>query len=470
MRTLLLTAAAAIGLAVAAPGDAAAFCGFFVAKADTKMFNNVSKVAITKADNRTVISMANDYRGDPAEFAIVFPTPVVLQETQINVAENALIDHLDAYTAPRLVEYFDGNPCEQAMLRARSGVMLSAAPEAAADRAAALGVTVEAEYTVGEYDIQILSAAQSGGLLTYLTENGYKLPAGAEDTLGGYIKQGMKFFLAKVNLEKLAERNAKFLRPIQIAFESDMFMLPIRLGMLNADGEQELFVFTLTRKGRVESTNYRTKPVPTGMDIPIFVKDEFADFYQSMFRRLAKEEPGASFMEYAWDMGWCDPCAADPLSPQELRQLGVWWVDAPEGRPLPPRRPVPTPLPGRPGVRPVPVPIQPQPVDVFVTRLHMRYTAETHPEDLFMRETENRENFQGRYVLRHPWKGDDQCEAAIAYRQSLVQRWEQESQTLANLTGWDITDIRAKQPKPQDLPPAKPWWERMWNNSKDGAK
>jgi hypothetical protein len=92
--------------------------------------------------------MANDYQGDPTEFAIVIPTPVVLKETQVNVAEPALIDHLDAYTAPRLVEYFDGNPCQLRMMARRSMVQDSAAPcaaESVKSRASALGVKIEVE-------------------------------------------------------------------------------------------------------------------------------------------------------------------------------------------------------------------------------------------------------------------------------------------------------------------------------------
>ena len=102
-----------------------------------------------------------------------------------------MIDHLDAYTAPRLVEYFDGNPCQLRMMARRSMVQDSAAPSAAESvksRATALGVKIEAEYSVGEYDIQILSAEQSDGLTTFLTENGYTLPKGAASTLSGYLK------------------------------------------------------------------------------------------------------------------------------------------------------------------------------------------------------------------------------------------------------------------------------------------
>ena len=105
------------------------------------------------------------------------------------------------------------------------------------------------------------------------------------------------------------------LRPIQVAYESPKFMLPIRLGMVNADGPQDLFVYALTRNGRVETTNYRTVKLPTGMDIPVYVKDRFPDFYKAMFsQQVTKENMSAIFTEYAWDMGWCDPCAADPLS------------------------------------------------------------------------------------------------------------------------------------------------------------
>src|SRR5437867_9228641 len=191
-----------------------------------------------------------------------------------------------------------------------------------------LGVTIEARYTVGEYDILILSAQQSNGLETWLRENGYRIPPGASSVLGSYLKQGMRFFVAKVNLAEQAKLGYSVLRPIQVAYESPRFMLPIRLGMVNADGQQELFICALTRKGRVETTNYRTVKVPSDTEVPLFVKDAFADFYRAMFdEQVRKESMQAVFTEYAWDMSWCDPCASPPLSSDELRGLGVSWLD-----------------------------------------------------------------------------------------------------------------------------------------------
>ena len=450
LRKTLFAAASAMA-AVALTGGAVAFCGFYVAKADTKLFNKASKVAIMRDGERTVITMANDYQGPLTEFAMVVPVPTVLEEGQINVADNALLDHLDAYTAPRLVEYFDEDPCAAYDKVRVTGAVNFAAPAAVeeAERGKdALGVTIEAEYTVGEYDIQILSAEQSDGLAAWLDQNGYNLPAGAESALGSYIKQGTKFFVARVNLEEQAETGLQYLRPLQIAFESPKFMLPIRLGTVNADGKQELFVFALTRTGRIETVNYRTVKLPTGMDIPVYVKDEFGAFYKAMFEtQVEKENERAVFLEYAWDMNWCDPCAADPLSPAQLRELGVYWLDdAGQRRSMSQAR------------------------NVFVTRLHVSYDAEHFPEDLMFKETGDRSNFQGRYVLRHPYQGDAQCDAADAYRAGLPKRFEQEAQTLANLTGWEIDSVRNRMNEAGqsfEPPEQTPWWRRLWGNDEN---
>jgi hypothetical protein len=367
------------------------------------------------------------------------------------VAEKELFEHLDAYSAPRLVEYFDDDPCQQ-VAREESSLRMSAmAPTAMADASVGrgLGVTVEAAYTVGEYDIVILSAKESDGLETWLRTNGYHIPAGASRALQPYIRQNMKFFVAKVNLKEQKLTGVQHLRPLQFAFESDRFMLPIRLGMINSKGPQELIVYLLTKEGRVETTNYRTVRLPSDREVPVYVKEEFGPFYKAMFDKSARDESmRAVFTEYVWNMGWCDPCAANPLSTEELRNLGVFWLKDDGGSPGPRGRRV---LPGG------------GPLPVMLTRLHLRYTPETFPEDLVFQETADQENFQGRYVIRHPWSGDPgACREARRYFTDLRERQETEAQTLAELTGWKLDDIRSRMKL--DSEPVKPasWWDRLW--------
>lgn len=428
MRATLAATLIAASTAAFAPA-AHAFCGFFVGKADASLFNEASQVLMVRDGDKTILTMLNDYKGELTDFALVVPVPVVLKRDDIRVADKKVFDRIDAYSAPRLAEYYDGNPCDYRRYRIAESSPRSPSKSGDTRRGdPALGVQVEAKYTVGEYDIVILSASQSDGLETWLTQNGYKIPAGASRALRPYIQQNMKFFVARVNLKEQAKSGVSYLRPLQFRFESARFMLPIRLGMINAQGPQDLIVYVLSRRGRVEAANYRTVKLPANMELPTWLKQpgEFTRFYRAMFDEQAKRENhSVVFTEYFWDMAWCDPCAADPLTTSELREAGVSWVADDGGR-------------RGPGAQPV-----------VLTRLHIRYTRETFPEDLVFQETKDRANFQTRYVLRHPWRGGIfQCIGALdaywQYRGSVAEREERSAQALANLTGWSIDEIRRR--------------------------
>jgi hypothetical protein len=418
-----------------AAAQAQAFCGFYVAKGNAKLFNHASQVVIVHDQDKTVMTMANDFQGSVRDFAVVIPVPTKIERGQIHVSEKALIDHLDAYSSPRLVEYFDPDPCAPPpvpMVMRNAVAAESITVSKSRKREDSLGVTIEAKYTVGEYDILILSATQSSGLVTWLVENGYTMPKGAANVLGSYIRQNMHFFVAKVNMGEQARLGFNYLRPLQVAYESPKFMLPIRLGTVNANGAQELFAYVITTNGRVETTNYRTVKLPSDVDVPLFVRKDFAPFYKALFSQQVKhEEMSAVFLEYAWNMSWCDPCASEPLSNDELRKLGVFWLDAGG--------------------------------NVFLTRLHVRYDREHFPEDLVFQQTGDQGQFQARYVLHNPAKAGN-CDAAAVYRRELRKRQEHEAKNVAELTGWDLDEMRRKMHLNVAVvtPPEKKWWETIW--------
>ncbi|MBD2578269.1 DUF2330 domain-containing protein [Oscillatoria sp. FACHB-1406] len=440
IRILLSTVVVAIAL-IGLARPAWAFCGFYVAKADSSLYNQASQVIIARDGERTILTMANDYKGEAKDFALVVPVPVPITKDQVHVSNPKVIERLDNFSAPRLVEYFDEDPCytpppSRSLPAAPAPMVSGRAREQAAD---GLGVTVEARFTVGEYDILILSAKESDGLETWLVQNGYKIPPGASQLLQPYIRDNMKFFVAKVNLEEFQKSDFQSLRPLAIAYESPRFMLPIRLGTVNGQGEQDLIVYVLSPQGQVELTNYRSAKIPSDAEIPEFVKEEFAEFYKAMYQTAhERENKKVAFLEYAWDMAWCDPCAAEPLTPEELKEAGVFWLNS----------------------------AQPQRnfgggSNVFMTRLHVRYNRNTFPEDLRFQQTGNRENFQGRYIIRHPYKGEMDCPAAENYQQGLQERLEKEATTLASLTRWNVNEIRRKIEFPKV--DSRPWWRRIWN-------
>lgn len=416
--------------------EAEAFCGFYVSKADGTLKNKTSQVILVRDGNRNVITMYNDFKGNLKDFAMVVPVPVVLKRSDIKVVDPGIFQTLNDYSKPRLVEYYDQNPCNRYDYEMKSGaadmseVVVIGYGVKKSKRS--LGVKVEAKYLVGEYDILILSAKQSSGLRTWLEQNGYRIPAGAEEVLDPYIRSNLKFFVVKVNEAEKKKLPGDFLRPLQISFHSPKFMLPIRLGMANADGDQDMILYAFTKKGRVECTNYRTFAIPTARKVPLFVKNNFGNFYSNLFQHQWRMEgKSIAVVEYAWDVSpknfvKCDPCVATAPSVQDLVQSGVWWLNRDWT-----------------DYSDVEDEEEDYSDNVFFTRLHIRYNREKFPQDLVFQVTPNKENFQARYIITHPASGDLNCAEGKKYLKALKQRRAEEMEMLSYLTGktaadWDL--------------------------------
>ena len=137
--------------------ETSAFCGFYVAKAGASLFNKKSQVILVRDGQRTVVTMSNDFDGDVRDFAMVVPVPTILQENDIRVVNPALFDKLDSYSAPRMVEYHDSEPCGYYSYEIVEDEMeLSSAEMRSVPQMSILDnkykVTIEAEYEIEEYD------------------------------------------------------------------------------------------------------------------------------------------------------------------------------------------------------------------------------------------------------------------------------------------------------------------------------
>ncbi|MFT3771898.1 MAG: DUF2330 domain-containing protein [Minicystis sp.] len=415
MRARRLAVPLALILAAAVPATAEAFCGFYVGGAGTKLFNNATMVVLMREGTRTVLSMQNNYQGPPDRFAMVVPVPIVLQKENVKTLPRDVFDRVDQLAAPRLVEYWEQDPCAPPPppIARQFG---SAGLGRAGSGGRGLGVKVEAQFTVGEYDIVILSASDSMGLDTWLRQNQYAIPAGAEAALKPYVAQGMKFFVAKVDPEKVAFKDGMaMLSPLRFHYDAEAFSLPVRLGLLNSAGTQDLIVHVLARD-RYEVTNKKNVTIPTNLAVDEKARDQFPAMYAALFDATAEQNPGAVITEYAWTATTCDPCPTDPLSAADFATLGGDVL--PAAKPAPKNNPLlATPASG--------------PYGYTLTRLHLRYRKEALADDLVFRtappitggrevyksagklehgaETGGINSFQGRYIIRHPWTGPITC-------------------------------------------------------------
>jgi hypothetical protein len=422
-----LFATAIIGCTTfAMPTDANAFCGFYVSGADAKLFNNATQVVLMREGTRTVLSMQNSYQGPPKDFAMVVPVPVVLQKENVKTLPKDIFGRIDQLSAPRLVEYWEQDPCEHTRWKSKGGGVarpaMRAAPAEAAKKADDLGVTVEAKFAVGEYEIVILSAKDAAGLDTWIRQEGYSIPAGAEVYLRPYVQAGSKFFVAKVDTKKVTfdAQGMATLSPLRFHYDADTFSLPIRLGLMNSNGTQDLIVHIIAKGQRYEVSNYPNVSIPTNFDVADTAKTQFGAFYAALFDRTLEKVPKGIVTEYSWDAQSCDPCPSPPLTPSELSTLGVDVLPSTQARgddDAPVSRGKGRRMWGGGGFT--------------LTRLHARYGKDSLGEDLVFRaasaivggrETHGANgkiehgatassfnNFQGRYVIRHPWTGAITC-------------------------------------------------------------
>ncbi|HTE54014.1 MAG TPA: DUF2330 domain-containing protein [Kofleriaceae bacterium] len=383
---------------VVAPATADAFCGFYVSGADAKLYNNATMVVLMREGTRTVLSMQNNYQGPPKDFAMVVPVPVVLQKENVKVLPADVFDRVDQLAAPRLVEYWEQDPCRPPEPPME---LMSAppSPTAAVDESS-LGVKIEAKFEVGEYQVVVLSAGDSTGLDTWLRREKYSIPKGAEPLLRPYVAEGMKFFVARVDIRKVKfVKGQAMLSPLRFHYDTQQFNLPIRLGLMNSRGTQDLLVHILSPGQRFEAANYTNVTIPTNLDVADATRASFPAFYAALFDRTMAVHKGSVVTEYSWDAASCDPCPVPPLEPNDLATLGGDVVSDASS--------------------------------FVLTRLHARYSADSLGDDLVFRaappivggresmgangqlergaQQADVNNFQARYVIRHPWTGPVAC-------------------------------------------------------------
>jgi MYXO-CTERM domain-containing protein len=388
-----------------------AFCGFYVGGAKAEMFNNATEVVLMRHGTTTVLSMENNYQGPPEGFALVVPVPTVIKQDQVKTLPRDIFDKVDTLGAPRLVEYWEQDPCnpyrgsefakpEMMMVQ---GVAAGEEDDGDAER---YKVHVEARFSVGEYNIEVLSAEASTGLDGWLHAHHYQIPAGAEPLLRPYVEQGMKWFVARVDPKKVAFKDGMAtLSPLRFHYDSSEFALPIRLGLANSKGTQDLIVNILAPNNtRYEVANYPNVTIPTNLTVNDAVRTRFGEFYAALFDHALEVRPGAVVTEYSWDASSCDPCPGPTLDGNDLATFGGDVI----------------------GTRYKDV------AGYTLTRLHARYGKDVK-NDLVFRSVEpiaggrgvpdaqgeisskvtkeGLNNFQGRYVIEHPWTGAISCAA-----------------------------------------------------------
>ena len=309
---------------------------------------DVARTAIVHQDGRITFTVSINPEGQAQDFALVLPVPALLAESDIAVLDGEIFGRLEGYTSLLTMQDAGCAPMGGTDASADDGGGGSGGGDDGT------GVTVEAEYLVGDYEIAILSATESSGLFTWLDTNGYHLAEATIPVLEDYIDEGMFFMTAKVAAEA-AVADGSALPPLQVGYDAEVFSIPIRLAARNSPGEQDMLIYAITENGdlggRVGVSNYSEINIPDKCIWGDPATDDFMEFYESEFRPLWADAGFAAWTtEWAGGQGSCSPCSGVQITDEDLQSLGF------DGT-----------------------------LDQhFLTRLHVRYTPDTATQDLML--------------------------------------------------------------------------------------
>jgi len=314
---------------------AQAMPGFYVAKKGKAGIIHETHVAIMPKDDVTVVSVAPDYEGDLKPFAVVMPVPADVTVERVKTLKHEEADRLEKLTAPRFMEFWEMDPCDPGPLEqewersklANAETAFLGGGQVGGEKKVAkeLLLEVEPQFKDGEYTYSVLSGDEAKDAVGWLKGKGYDVSDAAQKALAPYVDAGMNVLIAEVDTKRieLVGGDRAQLSPIRYWSETKVRKLPEKLGLLNLEGKQELFVYVISPNQRWEVKNYGNKFPPTNISVDFAVKERMGEYYAALQDRMLQKDPKSFLVEYAWPSDGCGhPCQNEPLLLHELLSLG----------------------------------------------------------------------------------------------------------------------------------------------------
>ena len=325
--------------ALGAARPASALPGFYAGKKEAKRHSYATHVVLMTKGNYSVVTVAPDYDGPLDAFALVMPVPADVTTEHVQTLKREFVDRVENITAPRFHEFWEMDPCEpgppeqiwEQSMKAKAGTAFLGGGPVIGDPtkkvAKELFIDIKPSFkeAEAEYGYTVLTPEQSGNVAGWLEGKGYIAPAGANEAVKPYLDKGMTLLVAEVDPKRveLVGGDRAQLSPIRYWSEKPITTIPAKLGLLNLDDKQELFVYVLAPDKRYEAKNYDNVFPPTNLSVDFVAKERMGELYAAIHDKLLAKNPKGVLDEFAWTTKGCGrPCATEPLMPHELMSLG----------------------------------------------------------------------------------------------------------------------------------------------------
>ena len=246
-----------VALGVAAAVSAVTFAGQHQARACGGCFHPPTQTVSDITDERMLLSVSStqttlydqiQYSGSPTSFAWVLP---IHGTVTVGLSADVLFNTIDTLTATQI------NPppqnCPSPNCNFNAG-FASGSGSSSGGGLAALeppSVMVLAQANVGPYSTVQLHSNDSTALDTWLTQNGFNIPAAVQPILDQYVKEGFDFLAMKL----LPNQGVQAMRPVRVTMPGASLSLPLRMASVGTGAVTGITIWVVA-DGRYEPQNF----------------------------------------------------------------------------------------------------------------------------------------------------------------------------------------------------------------------
>ncbi len=303
-RAWAFTGVTAILCAFGATASAQVVAGRAAAGQGAVAVTDVHYVAVHEAGSTVFFLSIAVGEASRGEFDVVIPVPPKPAARALAEDRAPLFSRLDALAAPRLVEYWEQDPCEFHTGGPDDGV---------AERDVGSDVPLPTPPVAPNPTVVLVDKLADA--VAAIEGRGRALPAGAGPILEEYAAAGMSFVVAT------AGKGAQAVN-LQWRVSGSALSVPTRLLAAHAEKPPRVVIDVLAAH-RFEAENRNNLAAPANTDVKWGVKGSTDAFHDAVLSRLFAAAPAAVITEYAWRATSCAPCPGPPLDDKSLVQLGV---------------------------------------------------------------------------------------------------------------------------------------------------
>ena len=263
-------------------------CGGFFCQVTP--INQAGEQIIFRKDGTMITAVVLiQYEGDAEDFSWVVPTPT---NPEFAVGSELVFGPLELVTRPQFNLNREGSECERNLdffddfAVTDSAESLEGNDGGAADN----DVQVVQQVAVGPFDIQVVTSTESDALARWLEENDYEIGERGPELIDDYVRDGM-FFVA-VRLQQ--NQGVGDLQPLILRYESEEFMIPIKLTAVAANDNMGVIAWLLGESRGVPLNYLHVVPNYTRLDWYSGTTNAYGS-YQTLITTAMDEAGGQGF-------------------------------------------------------------------------------------------------------------------------------------------------------------------------------